>query len=285
MTADAMGATGARGSSSRNWLAVSRKRAFLTHLALSATIVGAVCALIFLVWYPYPYFHAMGAWNVLRVLIGVDLVLGPLLTLVVFKPGKPGLKFDLAFIAFVQLAALVYGLTAIYRERPYFTVFSVDRFYVVAERDADAKQLAAAREAGRVTDKPFREPLLVVAVFPTDLATQQRLLDETLFQGLPDIERRPEFWQRFADQASLVQRAQRPLRVLREKQPSAASAIDGLVQDLGLPENRLGYLPLIAKNRDVAFIVDAETGAPLDVIDVDPWGSETDKSPNAVPEN
>jgi hypothetical protein len=216
----------------------------------------------------------MGAWNVLRVLIGVDVVLGPLLTLIVFKPGKRGLKFDLAFIALVQLAALVYGLTAIYRERPYFTVFSVDRFYVVAERDADPRELGAAREAGRVTDKPFREPLLIVAVFPQDLATQQRLLDETLFRGLPDIERRPEFWQPFADGVSAVQGAQRPLGVLRAKQPSAAASIDELIKKLGLPEDRLGYLPLVAKNRDVAFIVDAETGAPLDVIDVDPWGEE-----------
>lgn len=279
MTADAIGATGAQGSSSRNWLGVSRKRAFLTHLALSATIVGVVCALIFLVWYPYPYFHAMGAWSVLRILIGVDVVLGPLLTLIVFKPGKPGLKFDLAFIAFVQLAALVYGLTAIYRERPYFTVFAVDRFYVVSERDADPVELAAAREAGRVTAKPFREPLLVVAAFPTDLATQQRLLDETLFQGLPDIERRPEFWQPFAEQVSAVQRAQHPLSTLRAKQPGAAAAIDGLIKNLGLPEDRLAYLPLVAKNRDVAFVVDAETGAPLDVIDVDPWGSESDQTP------
>lgn len=279
MTADVLTTTGTQPSSSPGWLAVRRGRAFVTHLGLSAAVVGIVCALIFFVWYPYPYFHAMGAWNVLRVLIGVDLVLGPLLTLIVFKPGKRGLKFDLAFIAFVQLAALVYGVTTIYRERPYFTVFSVDRFYVVAQRDVDAAELAVAREAGRVTDKPFREPLLIAAVFPTDLATQQRLLDETLFQGLPDIERRPEFWQPFAERAAAVQRAQRPLSVLRERLPAAASKIDAVLKSLGVPEARLGYLPLVAKNRDVAFVVDAESGAPLDVIDVDPWGIEGDKTP------
>jgi hypothetical protein len=195
-----------------------------------------------------------------------------LLTLIVFKPGKPGLKFDIALIAFVQVAALLYGLSALYRERPYFTVFAIDRFVVVAERDVDPQELAAAREAGRVADKPFSGPLLVATAFPTDLATQQRLLDETLLRGLPDIERRPEFWQPFADQASLVQRAQRPLRALREAQSSAGPKIDAVVTKLGMPEDRLGYVPLIAKNRDVAFVVDATTGAPLDVIDVDPWG-------------
>ena len=110
--------------SRKSWLEISRRRAFLTHLALSATIVGIACAAIFFIWYPRPYFEATGAWHVLRVLIGVDLVLGPLLTLIVFKPGKWGLKFDLCAIALVQLAALIYGLTTIYEERPYFTVFA-----------------------------------------------------------------------------------------------------------------------------------------------------------------
>src|SRR5437762_10459463 len=68
------------------WLAISRRRAFLTHLLSSAVIVSAVCVLVFFVWYPHPYFRISGAWNPLRVLIGVDLVLGPLLTLLVFKP-------------------------------------------------------------------------------------------------------------------------------------------------------------------------------------------------------
>jgi hypothetical protein len=272
MTADALTATGTHPSSPPDWLAVSRKRAFLTHLALSATIVGVVCALIFFIWYPYPYFNAMGGWNVLRILIGVDLVLGPLLTLIVFKPGKPGLKFDLAFIGFVQLVALVYGLTTIYRERPYFTVYAIDRFIVVSKHDVDAQELAAAREAGRVADKPFRGPLLLAAAMPKDLETQQRILDETLFRGMPDIDRRPEFWQPFEDQAAIVLRAQKPLSTLRATHPDVAAAIDALSTKLGLPEKRLGYLPLIAKNRDVAFVVDAETGAPLDVIDVDPWG-------------
>src|SRR5688500_20304254 len=105
-----------------SWLQISRSRAFSTHLAFSAVIVGAVCALIFFVWYPHPYFQAVGAWNVLRILVGVDLVLGPVLTLILFKPAKRGPKLDLAFIPCVQVAALCHALTVICRDRPYFTV-------------------------------------------------------------------------------------------------------------------------------------------------------------------
>jgi hypothetical protein len=44
--------------------------------------------------------------------------MGPLLTLIVFKPGKKSLKFDLSVIAMFQIAALAYGSYTIYQERP-----------------------------------------------------------------------------------------------------------------------------------------------------------------------
>ena len=253
------------------WLNVSRPRAFLSHLAFSAVVVGAVCALIFFVWYPHPYFQAVGAWNVLRVLIGVDLVVGPVLTLILFKPGKRGLKFDLAFIACVQVAALVYGITVIYRERPYFNVFNVDRFSVHSYRDVDRDQWNAALAAGRLDAKPQLGPALVVAVRPTDPAAAQRLLEETAGGGKPDIDRRPEFWSRYEEQAAQVVARQRPLTALRAARPESAGAIVALAARLGLPEDRLGFVPMIAKNRDVSAVVDAHTGELLEIIDVDPW--------------
>jgi hypothetical protein len=69
---------------------------------------------MFFVWYPPPYFEVDGGWRILRILAGVDVVVGPLLTLILFKPGKPGLKFDMTCIALMQIGALVYGGTIIY---------------------------------------------------------------------------------------------------------------------------------------------------------------------------
>jgi hypothetical protein len=263
---------GAHASPRKGWLDISRPRAFLTHLTLSALVVGTACTVIFLIWYPRPYFQATGAWHVLRVLIGVDLVLGPLLTLIVFKPGKWGLKFDLCVIAIVQLAALVYGLVTIYSERPYFTVFAADRFYVLARKDVAEADLEQYRVAERIGLKPLRGPVHVVAERPTDPKAFQRFLEETLFEGKPDLERRPEFWRRYEEATSEVIARSRPLSMLKAARPQAAEAITDLVAALGLPEERLAFLPLIAKNRDLSFIIDATDGTPLDVLDVDPWG-------------
>jgi len=255
----------------RGWLDVSRGRAFVTHLAGSALVVGAGCAVIFFVWYPHPYFQAVGAWHVLRVLIGVDLVLGPTLTLIVFKPGKWGLKFDLCVIALLQLAALVYGLTVIYRERPYFTVFAVDRFFVLARAEVAPAELAQFKVSERLGAKPIASPLLAVATRPTDEAGIQRLLDETVFGGKPDIERRPEYWRRYEDEAAQVIARAKPLAALRATHPEAAAGLTALVAKLGLPEERLGFVPMIAKNHDISLVLDVADGKPLEVLDVDPW--------------
>jgi hypothetical protein len=266
------------------WLEVSRGRAFATHLAASATVVGTVCALIFWVWYPHPYFEAAGAWNVLRVLIGVDLVVGPLLTLIVFKPRKRGLALDLAVIAVVQLAALVYGLTVIYRERPYFTVFALDRFYVLARQDVGPAALndPALTAARRIGEKPRIGPLLVVATRPSDVAGKQKLLEETVFEGKPDIERRPEFWGKYTDGADQVRSRAAPLAALAAVEPGAAAEIEHLTARLQRPENELGFLPMIAKNKDLALVVDLTDGMPLEVLDVDPWKAAADADAAAL---
>lgn len=271
---DAMsGIAAPSGIAKKGWLDVSRGRAFFTHLCGSATIVGLVCALIFFVWYPHPYFEAAGAWNVLRVLIGVDLVVGPLLTLIVFKPGKWGLKFDLCAIAVVQLTALIYGITVIYSERPYFTVFAHDRFYVLARKDIDEEQLAdpALVAPERIGRKPLRGPLLVAAKRPADDAGMQRLLEETVFQGKPDIQQSPKYWADYASQTTQVVARAEPLAKLRAARPDAGVVIERLVADLARPEAELGFLPVVAKNKDLAIIVEASSGLPLEVLDVDPW--------------
>jgi hypothetical protein len=87
------------------------------HLALSALIALTVVLLLLAVWYPQPYFQAMGGEKLLRLLIGVDVVLGPLITLIIFDPRKPALKWDLAAIAALQVTALAYGGVVMFQAR------------------------------------------------------------------------------------------------------------------------------------------------------------------------
>jgi hypothetical protein len=150
-------------------------------------------------------------------------------------------------------------------------VFALDRFFLLSGPDVDAAKLAEGRAAGRVDDKPLRGPVLVMANRPTDAEGLRRLLDETVFGGQPDIERRPEYWQRFSDEGGQVVGLSRPLTELHAARPDAAAEIAALAAKLGRAEDQIRFLPLVAKNRDVSVIIDAATGTPIDVVDVDPW--------------
>ena len=246
---------------------MTKQRAFLGHLCLSAIVVSGVCAAIFLFWYPSPYFEAKGAWNVLRVLLGVDLVVGPLLTLFLYKPNKPGLKIDMTFIAVVQLSALVYGTTVIFAERPYFAVFAVDRFEVISRREVDLGEI----QHPALLDKPLVGPILTVALRPDTPEGMQELLDDVIFLGKPDIERQPKYWQPYAEQTPHVLEKVTALDQLLDARPESRQAIEDLLAESDREIDDLGFFPLVGQERDFAFLVDKRTGTPFDIVDVDPW--------------
>lgn len=146
--------------------------AFLVHFGISAAVVGAVGLGMFLAWYPPPWFAHDGGWQVLRIIIFVDVVLGPLLTLVVFRRGKPGLRRDLAVIGGLQLAALLYGGGVMFLYRPAFVVYAESNFFTAPWADVKA----ATRDLERIEQlRLARGPALVYLHLPDDPAERARL--------------------------------------------------------------------------------------------------------------
>jgi hypothetical protein len=108
-----------------------RTRAFFVHLSISAAVVAVALGLIFGLWYRPPFSYVQDVYGVAATLIGVDLIIGPLLTFILYKPGKKGLKFDLAMVALMQVAALAYGMKVCVESRPVYAVYNEGRFSTV----------------------------------------------------------------------------------------------------------------------------------------------------------
>lgn len=109
----------------------TRWQAFSIHLGLCAVLYVVLLYLILFHWYPQPYFAADGGWQGIRLITGVDLVLGPLLTLIVFKPGKPGLRRDLTLIGILQTVAIVWGTWLVYEQRTAMVTYAYGSFYTL----------------------------------------------------------------------------------------------------------------------------------------------------------
>lgn len=110
---------------------MSRWKAGAIHFLISLAIFLGLLAVILLLWYPGILFNIDSGWAGLQLVIGVDLIAGPVLTIVVFKAGKKGLIFDLSCIAFFQAACMAAGMWIIYSERPIALVLAYDTFYSI----------------------------------------------------------------------------------------------------------------------------------------------------------
>ena len=141
---------------------MSRWKAGALHFLISLAIFLGLLAVILFFWYPGILFNIDRGWSGLQLVIGVGLISGPLLTLVVFKSGKKGLKFDLSCIAFFQAACMAAGMWIIYSERPIALVLAYDTFYSVGAEELRQYE----RDLRALEDFPGPYPKLVYIELP-----------------------------------------------------------------------------------------------------------------------
>jgi hypothetical protein len=247
---------------------MSRYKAALIHLGISAGIGIATLLFMLAVWYPGPFFEAVGGGGLVLILLGVDVTMGPLITLVVFNKAKKSLKMDLTVVALLQLAAFIYGVSIIFEARPVYVVFAVDRFELVRAVDLDPEDLKAAK-LERFRMLPVLRPQPIGVQLPTDPAEKTRALELAL-QG-KDIHLRPEYYTPYDAQRDLVKRKLQPIKRLADLNPGASAEIDRAVQATGKKEDEIGFVPLKARNKDLAVVIDKATGDILDYWAYRPW--------------
>jgi hypothetical protein len=160
---------------------VTRKQAFLAHLLISALVFVVVSYFIIFQWYASYYFHIDGGYRGIATIFLVDIVLGPGLTLLVFRPGKPGLKFDMATIIILQILALGWGIGWVYSERPALTVFYDGEFICMKHSEVSGVDL------DRLALKDKGQPLLAVLPRPNTYLEYQKMLTQALEQNSASI--------------------------------------------------------------------------------------------------
>ena len=247
--------------------ATSRWTAAGIHLGLSAAIATIVVLAMYRLWYPPPYFDLMGGAMLVVLIVGCDVVVGPLITLIIFKSGKKGLTFDLATIAFMQTMALTYGLYTMFEARPVFAVFAVDRFDVVSASDIDKDKLAQAR-VPEFASFPLTGPKMVGGRMPTDAKEQEDLLFGRLGG---DVSTLPRFYVPYDAIAGEVARRAKPIDALLDKNKARRDKIDAVLHKTALPPTQLGYVPIAGHFADMAVVVDKASGRVIDIVDANPW--------------
>lgn len=153
------------------------------HFSISIIIVSFIFLLLIKVWYPEPYFNDSGGWQGIKIVAGIDVVLGPLMTLIVFNPQKRTceLTIDIGIIAAMQVAALLWGVYTMHNQRPVAVVFWEDSFLTVPAQALN-EQGYALEKLGDLSDA---HPPFVYAANPVNLADLMKMRDLILKQHLP----------------------------------------------------------------------------------------------------
>ncbi|MDO8698826.1 MAG: TfpX/TfpZ family type IV pilin accessory protein [Rhodoferax sp.] len=227
------------------------------HLGLSLMIALLAGLLVFGIWYPYPYREISGGRELFFLVVTVDVILGPLITLAVFNRNKPWteLRRDLVVVALVQLSALGYGLWTVFVARPVHMVFEYDRFRVVHAVDVPLELLV--RTPSEVDALPLTGPtLLALRPFRND----KEKMDATVaaLQGV-SLSARPDLWQPYAKSVPDVLLAAKPVSDLKFRFANRASEIDHVLSHAGPRPQAVVYLPLIARDSFWTVFLDPVT--------------------------
>jgi hypothetical protein len=241
----------------------ARSRAFFWHLSASLVVGLLALILVFFIWYPSPLHEAVGVTHIFLLLLGVHIILGPLLTLLVYKVGKKTLVFDMVVIVLLQLGALSYGLAIVAEGRPVWLVFSADRFDLVRALDIDVRKIDDALPEYR--QEGWFGPQWVGAMAPDTPEKRNAIMFEAL-EGGSDLAQRPNLYVPLNSMsADLVKRA-RPLDELNQFNPVAS-----VTQVIGQWPAADAWLPLMASGKAMTVLLRKETGELVAVVDLQPW--------------
>lgn len=232
---------------------LSRYTAASVHLALSVVFFSALVTTVSFIWYPNPFFSASGGWQGLRLVAAVDLVLGPLITLVIFNPKKSSreLRIDIGLVILVQMGALVWGVKAVYEQRPVAVVFLDTSFYTVpasaiSSQGIDLDDLDVFGE---------QRPVYVYARRPESATEQERFKREVEVERIPPHE---QVWL-YQNLAEHFEQASRSSLDINEIMSSNLEMKSKIEQVLARSQAKIGdmvFLALTSRYRNVILIFD-----------------------------
>jgi len=233
--------------------------ALATHMGASFAVYFVFLLTVRFIWYPDFYYNVLNVQPILVVLFMVDIILGPLLTFVIYKKDKPKLKFDISVIVIFQLAAFLYGGSVVYKERPLYMVYSIDRFVVVTASSINTDEINSPELKKNL-------PAIVGSELPENEKERKALLWNLMEEGV-NIEYHTQIYQPMDRVKKDLTKHGVPISALPEK----------IIKEIGnkwpdvLNKNVRAYPMLPNKSADQLLIWNIDEQKMIGLIKKDPW--------------
>ncbi|UUS57325.1 type IV pilin accessory protein [Acinetobacter sp. YH16040_T] len=242
---------------------ITRYQFLKWHLFISICISIVALLWVFNIWYPSPLAKATDVLYIFLMLLGIDVILGPLLGFIVYREKKKTLKFDLAIIFLFQCAALIYGLYSISQARPAWIVYNVDRFELVRKNEIIQNHISQAKQ--QFQSPSWLKPQFVAVKFASNSEERNQNMFEEVFAGI-SLAQRPERYVNFAQAKVQIKQRAKNLEELKDYN-NEKSVMDALAK---YPKAN-AFLPLKANEIDMTVLVNKNTGEVVKIVDLRPW--------------
>ncbi len=242
---------------------MSRFRASGLHLIISLVVGLLLLALCWFVWYPAPMLMAIGGHEIFLLVVGIDVVLGPLLTLIAFKSGKKGMKLDLVIIALLQMGAMAYGVSTLLEARPAYVAALGNKFQVIQASELTDANLAKGR-----ADLPWWGPRWVGTKAPIDKSDISAVHAMASFGG--GRGHLPQLYIPYTSMASEILNNALSIEQLKKDNPAKISEINSWLSQRGYNEKTARYQAIKISASIFVVMVDAKTAAVIGIAPFQP---------------
>jgi hypothetical protein len=241
---------------------MTRSKAAAIHLAISFLVVGSITALIYFLWFPYGLIRIAGMDQLILTMLMVDIVAGPLLTLIVFKAHDlKQTRRDLAVIALLQAGFMGYAIHTAWISRPVFLVWSVDQMYLLYAIDLEPKHISKGKYESTRT-LAWTGPRLFAVNLPKSGDARAQIFSD-LIKEQTSLERLPQHYDDYALQKDKLLRAAAPAR--EESLPDwlPKDSLRKAIAETGRAADSLRLVSLNSSRAASMMLIDAQSGQPL----------------------
>ena len=236
---------------------------FFSHLFISLIIALLGMVLVLCIWSPLPLAKAVGVIPIFLMMIVINVIIAPLLSLIVYKEGKKTLKADLSIIVILQILALGYGVYSIEGGRPVWVAYNVDRFELVRKNEVITDHIEQALP--QFQDTPWFKPQYVAVKFATDVNQRNDDMFSEVFGGI-SIAQKPERYVNINQAKSQLQQRAKSLKELNHY-----NDVQQVNYILSKHPQANAFVPLKANAVDMTVLINKDKGEVVKIVDLRPW--------------
>jgi hypothetical protein len=238
-----------------------RLKAFSLHLLASATALTLILGSLYFGWYRWPGWHLADVTRVVFVMVCVDVVLGPTLTLIIANKNKPQRELvrDIGIIVAVQLCALIYGSALLWNGRPLYYAFSESILQLVQAYDIDSTESEAGlRQNPGLAPHWYSLPRWIWAPLPQSQEESQKIVVSAVSGG-DDVISMPKYFKPWKDGLPSLRSRLKKVDDVAYFAKSEKKKLKERMRAAGLPDDQLNTIPLTGRGHPLLAVFDPVT--------------------------